>query len=248
MPDVAGFRAKVAAIVPSTNTIVEADFHHLFRVPGVTFHTGRMYIERPALDSNDAFAALLGQVDHAFETALRDVMTCEPDYLVMGMSAPTFWGGREGNAAFRERARRLSGLEVTTGAEACSAALTALGARRIAVLTPYQPIMREQIVRYFEESGFPVTRYVDLMCPSATAIAAVTEDELRDELRGLDGPDVDAIVQVGTNLSMVGLAAEAEGWLGKPVIAINTAIIWHAYRANGLGDRLHGLGALLREH
>lgn len=248
MPDVAGFRAKLAAIVPSTNTIVEADFHHLFRIPGVTLHTGRMYIERPALDSNDAFEALLGQVDRAFETALRDVMTCEPDYLVMGMSAPTFWGGREGNAAFRERTRRLSGLEVTTGAEACSAALTTLGARRIAVLTPYQPIMREQIVRYFEESGFPVTGYVDLRCPSATAIAAVTADDLRDVLRGLDGPDMDAIVQVGTNLSMVRLAAEAEGWLGKPVIAINTAIIWHAYRANGFEDRLHGLGALLREH
>lgn len=248
MPDVAGFRAKLATIVPSTNTIVEADFNHLFRIPGVTFHTGRMYIERPALDSNDAFAELLGQVDRAFETAVRDVMTCEPDYLVMGMSAPTFWGGREGNAAFHERARRLCGLEVTTGAEACGAALAALGGRRIAVLTPYQPIMREQIVRYFEESGFPVTRYVDLGCPSATAIAAVTPHELRAVLRGLDGPDVDAIVQVGTNLSMVGLAAEAEGWLGKPVIAINAAIVWHAYRALGIADRIYGCGALLRDH
>jgi len=248
MPDVAGFRAKLAAIVPSTNTIVEADFNHLFRIPGVTVHTGRMYIESPVLDSNDAFAALLEQVDGAFETAVRDVMTCEPDYLVMGMSAPTFWGGREGNTAFRERARRLCGLGVTTGAEACSAALQTLGTRRIAVLTPYQPIMREQIVRYFEESGFPVTRYVDLQCPSATAIAAVTPERLRDVLRALDGPDVDAIVQVGTNLSMVRLAAEAEGWLGKPVIAINAAIVWHAYRANGFDDRIHGCGSLLNKH
>ena len=246
MPDVAGFRAKLAVIVPSTNTIVEADFSHLLRIAGVTIHTGRMYVERPALDSDEAFARLLEQVDRAFETALRDVMTCEPDYLVMGMSAPTFWGGRDGNAAFLERARRLSGLGVTTGAEACRAALEALGARRIAVLTPYQPIMRAQIVRYFEESGFPVARYVDLACPSATAIAAVTPDELRTVLRGLDGPDVDAIVQVGTNLSMVGLAAEAEGWLGKPVIAINAAIAWHAYRANGFDDRLYGCGSLLR--
>ena len=245
MPDVAGFRAKIAVIVPSTNTIVEADFNHLFRIPGVTFHAGRMYVERPALDSDEAFAKLLEQVDRAFETALRDVMTCEPDYLVMGMSAPTFRGGREGSAAFLARARRLSGLGVTTGAEACRAALEALGARRIAVLTPYQPIMRAQIVRYFEESGFPVARYVDLECPSATAIAAVTPDELRTVLRSLDGPEVDAIVQVGTNLSMVGLAADAEGWLGKPVIAINTAIAWHAYRANGFEDRLYGRGSLL---
>ena len=248
MPDIAAFRAKLAAIVPSTNTIVEADFNHLFRIPGVTLHTGRMYIESPALDSNDAFTALLEQVDGAFETAVRDVMTCEPDYLVMGMSAPTFWGGRAGNATFRERARRLCGLGVTTGAEACSAALETLGTRRIAVLTPYQPIMREQIVRYFEESGFPVTRYVDLECPNATAIAAVTPDRLRQVLRELDGPDADAIVQVGTNLSMVRLAAEAEGWLGKPVIAINAAIVWHAYRANGFEDRIYGCGSLLSDH
>ena len=55
-------------------------------------------------------------------------------------------------------------------------------------------------------------------------------------------------MQVGTNLSMVRLAAEAEGWLGKPVIAINTAIIWHAYRANRFNDRIYGCGALLSDH
>jgi len=248
MPDIAGFRAKFATIVPSTNTIVEADFNHLFRIPGVTFHTGRMYIEKPALDSNDAFAALLEQVDRAFEVAVRDVVTCEPDYLVMGMSAPTFWGGRAGNAAFLERARSLCGLGVTTGAEACSLALETLGARRIAVLTPYQPIMREQIVRYFEESGFPVVRYVDLKCPSATAIAAVTPDELRGVVRDLDGPDVDAIVQVGTNLCMLELAAQLEQELQKPVIAINAATYWHALRQFGIDDQLQGFGQLLENH
>ena len=41
---------------------------------------------------------------------------------------------------------------------------------------------------------------------------------------------VDALVQVGTNLSMVGLADEAERWLHKPVIAINAATWWMALR------------------
>jgi maleate isomerase len=66
-------------------------------------------------------------------------------------------------------------------------------------------------------------------------------------LRQLDGDDVDAILQVGTNLSMVRLAAEAERWLGKPVIAINTATYWHALRANGIQDKIQGLGRLLSE-
>lgn len=63
----------------------------------------------------------------------------------------------------------------------------------------------------------------------------------------LDGSDVDAIVQVGTNLSMVDLAAEQEALRGKPVIAINTATYWHALRACGLDDRIAGLGRLLED-
>jgi maleate isomerase len=74
----------------------------------------------------------------------------------------------------------------------------------------------------------------------------VPESQLISVLRDLDGPDVDAIVQVGTNLSMVRLADEAERWLGKPVVAINAATLWHALRANGFDDRFQGFGSLLR--
>jgi maleate isomerase len=75
----------------------------------------------------------------------------------------------------------------------------------------------------------------------------VTPEVLRPKLLGLDGPDIDAIVQVGTNLSMVHLAAAAELWLGKPVIAINTATYWHALRQNGITEKVQGFGRLLEE-
>ena len=32
--------------------------------------------------------------------------------------------------------------------------------------------------------------------------------------------------------------------LGKPVIAVNAALVWRAYRANGLDDRIYGCGSL----
>src|SRR5205814_442748 len=99
------------------------------------------------------------------------------------------------------------------------------------------------------ESGFEVVRDICLQCPSWTGIAEVTPNVLRKKLIELDGNgrDVDAIVQVGTNLSMVRLAAAAELWLGKPVIAINTATYWHALRANKIMDKLQGLGRLLED-
>jgi len=37
-------------------------------------------------------------------------------------------------------------------------------------------------------------------------------------------------------------------FLGKPVIAINTATYWHALRAVGIHDKIQGFGSLLSQH
>ena len=59
-----------------------------------------------------------------------------------------------------------------------------------------------------------------------------------------EGNDVDAIVQAGTNLSNVDLFPTLEKQLGKPVIPINVATIWHALRAIGVNDKFQGRGWL----
>jgi len=43
MPDAVGYRIKFGVIIPSTNTVVEADYNRM-APPGVTFHAGRMYV------------------------------------------------------------------------------------------------------------------------------------------------------------------------------------------------------------
>lgn len=247
MPDAVGYRAKFGVIIPSTNTVVEHDYS-LMRPEGITFHAGRMYIENAAADSDDAFEQLIQQIRAATETAVRDVMTAKPDAIVMGMSAETFWGGQEGNEQFTAGIEALSGLGVATGADACGRACRALGITKVAILTPYQPIGDKHVRTFFADIGLDVVRLTGLQCPSATAIAEVGEHTLRAALQELDGDDVDALIQVGTNLSMLRLADEAERWLGKPVLAINAVTVWHALRSNGFDDRMHGFGTLLREY
>lgn len=244
--DVLGYRRKFGVIVPSTNTIVEPDFNDM-RVPGVTTHTSRIWIRDQNLSSDEAFEALLEQIRIEIEFSVARVMTSEPDYMVMGMSAETFWGGMEGNREFIRQIKEWSGLDVATGAEACERALHLFGAKKIACVTPYQPIGDENVIKFFNEIGFEVVNIKGLRCPSAVSIAEVTEDELRQALIEVDSPEVDAIVQAGTNLSMVKLADEAERWLGKPVIAINAATWWFALRENGIDDKVYGCGRLLRE-
>jgi maleate isomerase len=247
MPDVLGWRAKFGVLAPSTNTIVEPDFYRM-SVPGVTAHFSRIHIRDQNLGSDAAMEALLEQVREETGHAMARVMTAEPDYLVMGMSSETFWGGMQGNRRFIKEIQEMSGgLGVATGAEACERALKLFGVKRLGVVTPYQPVGDENVKRFLNEIGFDVVKIQGLRCPTAVSIAHVQEDELRQALLAVNSSEVEALVQAGTNLSMVRLADEAERWLSKPVIAINAAIWWMALRDNDIMDKVYGCGRLLRE-
>jgi maleate isomerase len=246
MRDVLGWRKKFGVLGPSTNTVVQPDFD-MMRPPGVTNHYSRIFTPDNKAVSNETFMAGANVINNNVLDAVRSVMTCSPDYLVMGMSAVTFFGGAKGADEFQARVEREAGVGISIGSHSCTAALKAYGCKRIAFLTPYYPVANDQVRQYFVDSGFTVVRDICLKCPSWTGIAEVPPEVLREKLIELNGPDIDAILQVGTNLSMVRLAAAAELFFGKPVIAINTATYWHALRQNGIQDKVPGLGRLLEE-
>lgn len=247
MTDVLGWRKLMGVIAPSTNTVVQPDMEKM-RPEGVTNHFSRIYVEDPVALSNEDFIAGTAAIAENTMDAVRSVMTCKPDYLVLGMSAITFYGGLEGSRSFKRKIEDFSGIGASTGAESIAAALNAYGGiKSVSFVSPYYPVANAEVRRFLEESGFTVKRDVPLQCRCWTDIAKVTPDRLREVIAHLDGPDVDAIVQVGTNLSMVDLAAEKEAELGKPVIAINSATYWHALRACGIQDRIDGLGRLLSD-
>ncbi|MEO0615241.1 MAG: arylmalonate decarboxylase, partial [Pseudomonadota bacterium] len=150
---------------------------------------------------------------------------------------------------WRENIEAVAGVSLSIGSEALAAALEALGGiRRVALISPYFPVANTEVRRFLADYGFETVRDTCLRCPSWTAIAEVAPDRLEAELDSLDGDDVDAIVQVGTNLSMLELAAQQERQRGKPVVAINAATYWHALRANGITDAVSGYGNLLEKH
>ena len=249
MTDVLGYRAVFGVIGPSTNTVVQPDFEAM-RVPGVTNHYRGIFVTDPeALTDEDFMAGTQAISDNTLD-AVRNVMTCKPDYLVMGMSALTFYGGIAGGEAFKRRVVEVTGgIDISIGSEALVAALNAYGGiKRVSFVSPYFPVANAEVRRYLNESGFEVVRDIPLQCRCWTDIAKVSPDRLADVLAELDGTDVDALVQIGTNLSMMQLSADAEKRLGKPVIAINAATYWHALRANGFNDKVTGLGHLLEVH
>jgi maleate isomerase len=247
MADHLGYRQKFGVLGPSTNTIVQPDFDDL-RPVGVTNHYSRIAIPNNPVNDNESFLKLVDNINKATLDAIDVLRTCEMDYMIMGMSAATFWNGREGAAQYIKMMEDRAQVKVSCGSFGTEAALNLYKAKRIAFLSPYFEVANKEVRRFYSDCGFTVVRDICLERPSPVQIAHTTDEICRQTLKKLDGDDVDAIVQVGTNLSMIRLAAAAEVFLGKPVIAINTATYWHALRAQGINDKVAGFGNLMECH
>ena len=249
-------RARIGVLIPSTNTGVEYDLAK-FQLPGVSWHPSRFWIElknwadevrKSGDDENTVFERFLEMMRGEMPRGIQNVLSSKITHLMLGMSAETFWGGMAGNIAFEKDIQsQIGSLGLTTGAAATRDALKLFKAKTISVITPYPPVGDANVRRFFDEIGFKVKHVCGLNRPSATAIAETTIKQVVDAVKQVDGDDVDAIVQCGTNLSTVDIFPTLEHWLEKPLLPINVATIWHALRACGIQDPVIGRGRLLEE-
>ena len=249
MTDSLGARAKFGVLAPSTNTSVQPEFDAM-RPWGVTNQHSRLIIPDTRVTDDASFLTMMQNIRGALFPALDAVLSCRPDYVVLGMSAETFWDGLAGARALQRKLEKAAPCGVATGSDACRAALRAYGRgiRRLGIITPYMPAGDRQVRRFFTDCGYEVVSLLGLKCRSPVLIAHQSQKTLRDAIVKVNRGKVDAIVQVGTNLAMAQVAAMAEFWLDKPVIAINAATYWYALRQYGIRDKVHGWGSLLAEH
>jgi len=249
MTDSLGHRGKFGVLAPSTNTSVQPEFDAM-RPWGITHHHSRLVIPDSKVTDDASFMVMMDDIRAALFPALEAVLTCRPDFVVLGMSAETFWDGLEGSKKLQRKLDKVAKCGVVMGSDACRAALRACGRsiKRLGVITPYMPVGDRQVRRFFTECGFEVANLLGLKCESPVLIAHESKQTLRDAIIKVNRGKVDAIVQVGTNLAMAEVAAMAEFWLDKPVIAINTATYWYALRQYGIKDKVYGWGSLLAEH
>lgn len=251
MSDLLASRAKIGIVTPSVNTVTQPECDNL-RPAGVTNHIARMFTPNDPMSSDADFAELVRRIDIALEDSVKSIMTCEPDHIVLGVSAESIWGGGlEPSRKIAKRIKAIAGasMGVTQASESLPAALKAFGVKkRVGLITPYFDVAHKHLKQFVEEIGFELVRAKHLAYKGPVLIAHATGKEIRDALRTVDGDDIEAIIQFGANFPVQAIAAEAEGWLGKPVISVNTANYWYALRSLGIQDKCSGYGRLMAEH
>ena len=252
MVDSLGPRMKFAVVAPSTNTSVEPEYAAM-QPRGVTNHFSRIAIPDTKVTDDASFMVMLQSIRDATFDAVDVSMSMKPECVIMGMSAETFWDGAEGAERLHAKmVERTGGVPVIMGSTAVDAAIKAYEKagkpiHKIGIVTPYMPVGDRNVKKFFEDQGYEVVHLVGLKSPSPMQIAHESKQTLKQAAIAVS-EGVDAIIQAGTNLAFAEVAAMAEFWLEKPVIAINTATYWHALRSMGIMDQCDGFGALMSNH
>ena len=136
---------------------------------------------------------------------------------------------------------------VTNPLTAAKSALAALGARRIAMVTPYMPAVSEALVRRFAEGGIETVALASFELLEDAAVARVTPDSILDAVVATgQSNDCDAVFASCTSLRTAGIITEAERRLGKPVVTSNQALAWHMLRLADIPRGPESLGRLAR--
>ena len=257
-PDVRSFRRKFGLLIPATNTSME---HELWSIVwknqgpqglrGVGIHTSPVLTPRPALETEEDVLRYKQQFLGGLKAAIDAAVLAEPDYMIMGMSLEHILRGIDEIRAPMREIEAYSGRKWATWHDAAPAALRKFGARRLGLLTPFDANANESAIRMFEDLGFEVVASVGFACATAVDIARVPDwakEKAILELLATRENRVDAIVQCGTNMSLVDVAERLEPVIGIPILGINAVTFWHALRENGFREPLGGGGRLLREH
>ena len=97
-----GWRRKIGVVTPSTNTIVEPEFH-MMAPHGVTNHTARFLIPNMALNSNEDFEQLVVEIKANLDDAIYGLTPAGVHHIIVGISAESFWDGADGAEILQKR-------------------------------------------------------------------------------------------------------------------------------------------------
>ncbi|KUN92557.1 maleate cis-trans isomerase [Streptomyces caeruleatus] len=239
---------RIGLVVPSSNVTVETEMPALLaRHPASTFsfHSTRM---RMHTVSPEQLAAMNAQR----ERCVMEIADASPDVILYACLVALMVGGpgehrRVEGAAAEQLATGGSSARIRSSAGALVEGLKALGARRIAIVTPYLRPLAEKVVHYLEAEGFTVADWRALEVADNAEVGCIPGERVMGAARSLDLTGVDALViSACVQMPSLPLVEAAEQELGVPVLSAATAGAYSILRSLRLPVEIPDAGSLLR--
>ena len=225
-------------LIPSTNTTCEIEYCRLLPAD-LQVHVGRLgkggaTAFSPSLDADVAYQAkLLG--------------TAKVEVVALAQTSASLFSDDYDEVTIR-RMQENAGVPALTSAVAIGQAVRALGARRIALVSPYSEEVIGRARHYYESKhGLEVLALEGFGATDAYAIGKLGAENARDAFARIDRPEIEVLVVPGGNFPTMAHIAAWEQEFGKPVITTNQAALWAILRVMRIAEPLPDLGRLLAE-
>ncbi|MGH3444249.1 MAG: maleate cis-trans isomerase family protein [Nocardioidaceae bacterium] len=175
----------------------------------------------------------------AVRNGVQALQAVSPGVVAYACTSGSFVNGVAGERRLVEAMADAGAPDALTTSGALVTALAALGARTVAVATPYDPDVTARLRDFLAGSGITVagSAHLGLRDDIWKVPYATTADLVHEADRDAAGT-AEAVVVSCTNLPTYDVITTLESALGKPVVTANQATIWAALRA--LGRRLTG--------
>jgi arylmalonate decarboxylase len=225
-------------LIPSTNTTVEMESHLL--PPAYQAHIGRLMTSTPGQTFSPSRDEDIDYQSHLLGTAKVELV------ILAQTSASLF--ADDYDAVTTRRMSAGAGVPAITSAQAVGRAVRALGAHRIAIVSPYSDAVNDRAARYFESKhGLRTVALKGFGATDSYAIGQLGPENARAAFASIDEPGIEVFVVPGGNFPTMTSIAAWEQEFNKPVVTTNQASFWAMLRAFDTGDRLPTFGRLLEE-
>lgn len=241
---------RIGQIVPSSNTTMETEIPAMLRAREAiaperfTFHSSRMRMKKV---TREELAAMDKESDRCaleLSDAAVDVMgyAC----LVAIMSRGPGYHRQSQQRLHEATVANNHPAPVVSSAGALTECMTTLGAKRVAIITPYMRPLTQMVVDYIEAENIQVVDSIALEIPDNLEVGRRDPLALVDIVKQLRWRGADAVV-LSACVQMPSLAAitQVEEALGLPVVSAATCTTYQMLKALNLMPQVPDAGILL---
>jgi maleate isomerase len=209
----------IGLVVPSSNTVMERDFHRSFVRPAVV-STTRIFLEAVTREAEEKMNR------EELPLAIRLIKTVAPRVVVFGCTSAGSLDGAEHDAAIARFIADYTGAQPITVIGSVLAQLQNVRPSRVAVFTPYQEEMTRSVTDCIVEAGFTLVKAAGMGIVDNREIGRVTPDEIVRfvEEQSCD-VDVDCVFLSCTNWRAIETIGRLQRLLGARVLSSNQACI-----------------------
>ncbi|MBP2370613.1 maleate cis-trans isomerase family protein [Pseudonocardia parietis] len=241
----------IGMIVPSSNLTMETELPRMLAAREQAHPEDRFVFHAARARMQHVTPEQLRAMNEQAKRAAAELADARPDVVATACLVAIMAQGPGYHCTAEDditAALRAEGSQapVVSSAGALLSGISALGAKRVAIITPYMEPLTKAVVDYLEDAGVQVVDSLSLQVPDNLAVARLDPADLREHHRKLDLTGADALV-LSACVQMPSLLAiePVQDEIGIPVLSAATATTHRILTELGLEPRVPGAGALL---